>query len=118
MSLTTLAVLIILLALLFDFLNGMNDAANSIATIVSTRVLSPKLAVAWAALFNFIAAFAFGVGVAKTIGKESSARKLFLYGLFWPCWPGPSPGPISAPPWGCRSACLTPLWVELPEQVS
>jgi PiT family inorganic phosphate transporter len=59
----------IALALLFDFLNGMNDAANSIATIVSTRVLSPRLAVAWAAFFNFIAAFAFGVHVANTIGK-------------------------------------------------
>jgi inorganic phosphate transporter, PiT family len=58
-----------LLALLFDFLNGMNDAANSIATIVSTRVLTPRMAVAWAAFFIFIAAFGFGVGVAKTIGK-------------------------------------------------
>jgi PiT family inorganic phosphate transporter len=65
----TLTIAIILLALAFDFLNGMNDAANSIATIVSTRVLSPKLAVGWAAFFNFIAAFGFGVAVAKTIGK-------------------------------------------------
>jgi PiT family inorganic phosphate transporter len=69
MYLTVLAIFIILLALLFDFLNGMNDAANSIATIVSTRVLSPKKAVAWAAFFNLVAAFGFGVGVAKTIGK-------------------------------------------------
>ncbi|CCK80718.1 inorganic phosphate transporter [Desulfobacula toluolica] len=61
--------IIILVALIFDFLNGMNDAANSIATIVSTRVLSPRTAVAWAAFFNLIAAFGFGVGVAKTIGK-------------------------------------------------
>jgi len=66
---TILALIIITLALLFDFLNGMNDAANSIATIVSTRVLSPRLAVAWAAFFNFAAAFIFGVGVARTIGK-------------------------------------------------
>ncbi|MBU0985920.1 MAG: inorganic phosphate transporter [Proteobacteria bacterium] len=66
---TIIAVFIIILALLFDFLNGMNDAANSIATIVSTRVLTPRLAVAWAAFFNFAAAFGFGVGVAKTIGK-------------------------------------------------
>lgn len=65
----TLVVIIILLALLFDFINGMNDAANSIATIVSTRVLSPRLAVLWAAFFNFIAAFGFGVHVANTIGK-------------------------------------------------
>jgi PiT family inorganic phosphate transporter len=62
-------VLIIALALVFDFYNGMNDAANSIATIVSTRVLTPFQAVAWAAFFNFIAAFAFGVSVATTIGK-------------------------------------------------
>jgi PiT family inorganic phosphate transporter len=55
-------------ALLFDFLNGMHDAANSIATIVSTRVLSPLQAVAWAAFFNFVAAFFFGVSVAHTIG--------------------------------------------------
>ncbi len=65
----TLVVVIIFLALLFDFLNGMNDAANSIATIVSTGVLSPKAAVLWAAFFNFIAAFGFGVHVATTIGK-------------------------------------------------
>lgn len=65
----TLTIIIILIALVFDYLNGMNDAANSIATIVSTRVLSPRLAVAWAAFFNFVAAFGFGVAVAKTIGK-------------------------------------------------
>jgi len=59
---------IILLALLFDFYNGMNDAANSIATVVSTRVLTPFKAVLWAAFFNFIAAFIFGTAVAKTIG--------------------------------------------------
>lgn len=62
-------IFIILLALVFDFYNGMNDAANSIATIVATRVLSPFQAVAWAAFFNFVAAFAFGVSVATTIGK-------------------------------------------------
>ena len=62
-------IFIILVALVFDFLNGMNDAANSIATIVSTKVLSPRMAVAWAAFFNFAAAFGFGVAVAKTIGK-------------------------------------------------
>jgi PiT family inorganic phosphate transporter len=60
---------LVALALLFDFLNGMNDAANSIATVVSTRVLSPRLAVLWAAFFNFAAAFLFGVHVANTIGK-------------------------------------------------
>jgi PiT family inorganic phosphate transporter len=65
----TFVFLIILLALVFDFYNGMNDAANSIATVVSTRVLSPFKAVLWAAFFNFAAAFIFGVNVANTIGK-------------------------------------------------
>ena len=60
---------LILIALLFDFLNGMNDAANAIATVVSTRVLTPRKAVIWAAFFNFVAAFVFGLAVAKTIGK-------------------------------------------------
>src|SRR5438046_2509484 len=60
---------LILTALVFDFLNGFHDAANSIATVVSTRVLSPGQAVFWAAFFNFVAAFGFGVGVAKTIGS-------------------------------------------------
>src|SRR6266700_6721984 len=60
---------IIAVALVFDFINGMHDSANSIATVVSTRVLSPFLAVFWAAFFNFAAAFAFGTAVAKTMGK-------------------------------------------------
>jgi PiT family inorganic phosphate transporter len=59
---------IIAVALVFDFLNGFHDAANSIATVVSTRVLSPLQAVIWAAFFNFVAAFVFGTGVAITIG--------------------------------------------------
>jgi PiT family inorganic phosphate transporter len=62
-------VLLILVALAFDFMNGFHDAANSIATIVSTRVLTPRQAVAWAAFFNFVAAFGFGVAVATTVGK-------------------------------------------------
>jgi PiT family inorganic phosphate transporter len=61
--------LIVLLALIFDFTNGFHDAANSIATVVSTRVLSPRWAVVWAAFFNFIAFVVFGVHVAKTIAK-------------------------------------------------
>jgi PiT family inorganic phosphate transporter len=61
--------LLIILALLFDFLNGFHDSANSIATIVSTRVLSPRYAVIWAAFFNFIAFLFFGLHVANTIGK-------------------------------------------------
>src|SRR3546814_20403358 len=56
-------------ALLFDFLNGLHDAANSIATVVSTRVLRPHVAVAWAAFFNFIAFLFFGLNVAATVGK-------------------------------------------------
>jgi len=62
-------VFIILVALTFDFLNGFHDAANSIATVVSTRVLSPQKAVLWAAFFNFVAAFVMGTAVAKTMGK-------------------------------------------------
>jgi inorganic phosphate transporter, PiT family len=65
----TLVVLGIVIALIFDFINGFHDAANSIATVVSTRVLSPMQAVIWAAFFNFVAAFGFGVSVATTIGK-------------------------------------------------
>ena len=64
---TTLA--IVAVALVFDYSNGFHDAANSIATVVSTRVLSPRLAVIWAAFFNFVAFAIFGVKVAQTIGK-------------------------------------------------
>src|SRR3989304_1137902 len=60
---------IIAVALIFDFINGFHDAANSIATVVSTRVLRPNFAVAWAAFFNFSAVFFFGLHVANTIGK-------------------------------------------------
>src|ERR1041384_4645565 len=59
---------LILVALAFDFLNGLHDAANSIATVVSTRVLRPQYAVAWAAFFNFIAFLFFGLHVAETLG--------------------------------------------------
>src|SRR5712691_1229373 len=61
--------LIVLVALAFDYSNGFHDAANSIATIVSTRVLAPRFAVVWAAFFNFVAFAVFGVHVAKTIAK-------------------------------------------------
>jgi inorganic phosphate transporter, PiT family len=64
----TYVLFIIASALTFDFINGMHDSANSIATVVSTRVLTPLAAVFWAAFFNFIAAFTFGTAVAKTIG--------------------------------------------------
>jgi PiT family inorganic phosphate transporter len=64
-----LLVTLIAIALFFDFLNGLHDAANSIATVVSTRVLAPRVAVVWAAFFNFIAFLFFGLHVANTIGK-------------------------------------------------
>src|SRR5512134_2760343 len=64
-----LVTFVIAVALIFDFINGFHDAANSIATVVSTRVLSPAKAVAWAAFFNFVAAFLFGTAVAKTVGS-------------------------------------------------
>jgi len=70
MDSTLIAIIfLVALALFFDFLNGFHDAANSIATIVATRVLSPKYAVMWAAFFNFIAFAVFGLGVAKMLGK-------------------------------------------------
>jgi inorganic phosphate transporter, PiT family len=65
----TLVLVVIAVALVFDFLNGFHDAANSIATVVSTRVLSPRKAVVWAAFFNLVAALLFDVHIAKTIGK-------------------------------------------------
>ena len=68
-STVTYVLIIIGVALVFDFINGFHDSANSIATVVSTRVLAPSVAVLWAAFFNFIAAFAVGTAVAKTIGK-------------------------------------------------
>jgi PiT family inorganic phosphate transporter len=81
-----LLVLIIIITLAFDFSNGWHDSANSIATIVSTRVLSPVQAVLWAAFWNFIAAFVFGTAVAKTIGKgmvhiELVNEKVLIAGL-------------------------------------
>ena len=64
-----LVIIVVLTALAFDYINGFHDAANSIATVVSTRVLSPGQAVIWAAFFNFAAAFIFGTAVAKTVGS-------------------------------------------------
>src|SRR5438270_7249847 len=69
MSTVALVVLIIAIAVLFDFVNGFHDAANSIATVVATRVLSPTRAVSMAAIFNFVAALLLGTGVAATVGK-------------------------------------------------
>jgi len=83
---TVLVVFIIAVALIFDYTNGMHDAANSIATVVSTRVLSPGVAVAWAAFFNFIAFAVFGTAVAKMIGGglvdlKPIPKELHLYVL-------------------------------------
>ena len=77
-------IFLIILALLFDFLNGFHDSANSIATVVSTRVLSPRLAVIWAAFFNFVAFLFFGLHVANTIGKGivdiATVDKMTIFG--------------------------------------
>src|SRR5258705_3208546 len=70
-------------ALVFDYINGFHDAANSIATIVSTRVLSPGQAVVWAAFFNFVAAFGFGTAVAKTIGKGMIDIRAVTFGVIF-----------------------------------
>src|SRR5205823_11148309 len=77
----TLIFAIIVFALVFDFFNGFHDAANSIATVVSTRVLSPSQAVAWAALFNFIAFLVFGTKVASTIAKGVVQPGVFTLGV-------------------------------------
>ena len=69
MPVFTLVAGIIAIALIFDYINGFHDAANSIATVVATRVLTPGQAVIWAAFFNFLAAFVFGTAVAKTMGQ-------------------------------------------------
>jgi PiT family inorganic phosphate transporter len=74
---------LIAVALSFDYINGFHDAANSIATVVSTRVLSPGQAVIWAAFFNFVAAFAFGTAVAKTIGKGMIDLSAVTYGVIF-----------------------------------
>ena len=74
---------IILTALIFDYINGFHDAANSIATVVSTRVLSPGKAVIWAAFFNFIAAFGFGTAVAKTVGAGMVDLHIVTFGVIF-----------------------------------
>jgi PiT family inorganic phosphate transporter len=74
---------LIFVALSFDFINGFHDAANSIATVVSTRVLSPGQAVIWAAFFNFVAAFGFGTAVAKTIGTGMIDLKAVTMGVIF-----------------------------------
>ncbi|BCS32921.1 inorganic phosphate transporter [Luteitalea sp. TBR-22] len=74
-------IVLVILALAFDYINGFHDAANSIATVVSTRVLSPGQAVIWAAFFNFVAAFAFGTAVAKTVGSGMVDLKVVTFAV-------------------------------------
>ena len=74
----TLLISIIVLALIFDYINGFHDAANSIATIVATKVLTPFQAVLWAALFNFLAYWVFGFGVADTVAKTAHTSSINL----------------------------------------
>jgi PiT family inorganic phosphate transporter len=76
-------ILLIALALAFDYINGFHDAANSIATVVSTRVLTPGQAVVWAAFFNFVAAFAFGTAVASTVGKGMIDISVVTFGVIF-----------------------------------
>jgi len=78
-----IVVALILTALIFDYINGFHDAANSIATVVSTRVLSPGRAVIWAAFFNFIAAFTFGTAVATTVGSGMIDIKILSFAVIF-----------------------------------
>jgi PiT family inorganic phosphate transporter len=80
---TLAIVLVVGVALAFDFVNGFHDAANSIATVVSTRVLSPRLAVAWAAFFNFVAFLVFGTHVASTIANDVVNQDVISIGLIF-----------------------------------
>ena len=79
---TTFLIVIIVLALIFDFINGFHDAANSIATVVSTKVLSPLSAVIWAAMFNFIAYWMFELKVADTVAKTVKPEFITLNVVF------------------------------------
>src|SRR3954470_7107608 len=74
---------LIFVALAFDYINGFHDAANSIATVVSTRVLSPGKAVIWAAAFNFVAAFTFGTAVARTVGSGMVDVKIVTFAVIF-----------------------------------
>lgn len=96
----------IAIALGFDFVNGFHDAANSIATVVSTRVLTPRLAVLWAAFFNFVAFLVFGTEVANTIAKDVVAQSVLSVGLIFA-------GLIGAIAWN-----LITYWLSLPSSSS
>jgi PiT family inorganic phosphate transporter len=83
---------LVLVALLFDFMNGFHDAANSIATVVSTGVLKPQQAVAMAAAFNFVASFIFHLKVAQTVGKGTIDPEIVDHYVSSARWSAPSPG--------------------------
>src|SRR5215470_7519015 len=85
MTTSAIVIVTIVTALIFDVINGFHDAANSIATVVSTRVLSPKIAVLWAAVFNFVALFIFHQGVADTISKIITIHKSETYAIVVVC---------------------------------
>ncbi len=97
---------VILIALGFDFVNGFHDSANSIATVVSTRVLSPRLAVVWAAFFNFIAFLVFGTHVANAIAKDVVHQDVLSIGVVFA-------GLVGAIAWG-----LITFWLALPTSSS
>src|SRR4051812_47601008 len=80
---TLALVFVVVVALGFDFVNGFHDAANSIATVVSTRVLTPRRAVVWAAAFNFIAFLVFGTHVADTIAKDVVIQSVLSIGVIF-----------------------------------
>ena len=108
-------VFVILVALGFDFVNGFHDAANSIATVVSTRVLSPRLAVMWAAAFNFIAFLFFGTHVASTIAKDVVVQDVLTIGvIFAGLDRRHRVGPHHLLPRACRPARPTPWWAAWP----
>src|SRR5438132_13603070 len=90
---------LILVALTFDYLNGFHDAANSIATVVSTRVLTPGKAVIWAAFFNFVAAFGFGTAVAKTVGSGMVDLRVVTFAVIFA-------GLIGAVVWDIATWCF------------
>lgn len=100
------AIVVILLALAFDFTNGFHDAANSIATVVSTRVLSPRYAVVWAAFFNFVAFLVFSTHVANTIAKDVVMQSALTVGVIFA-------GLVGAIAWN-----LLTFWLGLPTSSS
>ena len=105
---TPLLIALVGVALLFDLLNGLHDAANSIATIVSTRVLKPRYAVIWAAFFNFIAFAVFGLHVAKTIGAGIINIHIVDDQLIFGALMGAIIGTSSLGSPACRRAVRTP----------